>query len=130
MRTVNNIKSLYERRKYLRNNATEQEVLLWSKLKNSALGFKFRRQHSISGYVLDFYCPAKRLAIEIDGSQHFEKENVEYDAIRTEFLRGLDIEVMRFNNGEINTNLGSVLQKIYNILHSSPPCGGGGRGGD
>ena len=67
MKIVNNISALFYRRKELRNNATLEETLLWSKLKHSQLGLKFRRQHSIGGYIVDFYCPAKRLVIEIDG---------------------------------------------------------------
>jgi very-short-patch-repair endonuclease len=133
MKIVNNITSLIERRKELRNNSTPQEILLWNRLKNSQTGFKFRRQHSIGGYIVDFYCPLKRLVIEIDGSQHFKKENMEYDKIRTEFFDGLDIQVIRFTNSEINNSTERVLRKILEALHSSPPCGGGvpeGRGGD
>ena len=125
MKILNNISSLLNRRKELRNNATPQEILLWSKLKHSQLGFKFRRQHSIDGYIADFYCPSKRLVIEIDGSQHFEKDNIEYDEIRTNYFSGLGIKVLRFDNGQINSNLEDVLKNILNELNSSPPCGGG-----
>lgn len=110
-----NKKELYHRRKELRNNATKEEVLLWLKLKNSQIGFKFRRQHSIGGYIADFYCSSKKLIIEIDGSQHFGKEEVEYDKIRTEYFDGLDIKVLRFTNVEINTNMNEVLRKIINM---------------
>ena len=75
MKTIHNVKSLFERRKELRNNSTPQEILLWSKLKHSQVGFKFRRQHSIGGYIVDFYCPAKKLIIELDGKHHLKKEN-------------------------------------------------------
>ncbi len=112
MITIYNIKKFFERRKELRNNCTPQETLLWSKLKNSQTGLKFRRQHSIGGYIADFYCPSKRLVIEIDGSQHFTKDSQEYDEIRTNFFEGLDIEVLRFTNAEINTNIDGVVQKI------------------
>jgi len=126
MKIINNITSLFYRRKELRNNATPQEVLLWSRLKSSQLKFKFRRQHSIGGYIVDFYCPQRRLVIEIDGSQHFGKESIEYDAIRTKYFEGLDIKVIRFNNDEINNNMNRVLQKILSELNFvSPPCGGG-----
>ena len=112
MITIYNIKKLLERRKELRNDCTPQETLLWSKLKNSQTGFKFRRQHSIGGYIVDFYCPSRRLVIEIDGSQHFIKDNQEYDETRTKFFEGLDIKVLRFTNAEINTNLDGVVEKI------------------
>ena len=112
MKTINNIKKLFYRRKELRNGATPQEILLWSKLKNSQLGFKFRRQHSIGGYIVDFYCPVKKLVIEIDGSQHFQKDNQEYDNTRTNYFKALEIKVVRFTNTDINTNIESVLLKI------------------
>ncbi len=112
MKTINNISKLYSRRKDLRNNLTPQEILLWVQLKNSGLGFKFRRQHSIGGYIADFYCPSKKLIIEIDGSQHYEKDALEYDENRTNFFEGMKIKVLRFSNAEINTNMGGVLQKV------------------
>jgi very-short-patch-repair endonuclease len=74
MTTVYNILKLKDRRSDLRTNQTPQEVLLWSRIRREQLNFKFRRQHSIGGYIVDFYCPMKRLVIEIDGSHHFEKE--------------------------------------------------------
>lgn len=116
MKVINNISKLYFRRKYLRNNATPQEVLLWSKLRNSQLGYKFRRQHSIGGYIVDFYCPIKKLVIEIDGSQHFEKENTKYDINRTKFLEGLGLKVIRFSNSEINTNIEGAIIKIQSEI--------------
>ena len=133
MKIINNIKNLYYRRKDLRNNGTSEEILLWLRLKNSQFGSKFRRQHSIGGYIVDFYCPSKKLVIEIDGSQHLAKENKEYDEIRTKFFEGLDIKVLRFTNKEINHKIEEVIQKIISVTFSSPPCGGGvpmGRGGD
>lgn len=132
MTLLYNILKLKDRRIDLRDNQTSQEILLWLRLRKEQLGFKFRRQHSIGGYIVDFYCPSKKLVIEIDGSQHFKKDNKELDKIHTEYFRGLDIKVLRFTNTEINTNIEGVIQRIINIL-SSPPCGGGvseGRGGD
>ena len=117
MQAIHNIKKLFYRRKDLRNNSTPQEILLWLKLKNSQLGFKFRRQHSIGGYITDFYCPEKKLVIEIDGSQHFEKENEEYDKNRSAYFEGLGIKVLRFTNAEINTNMNGVLLEITTELN-------------
>ncbi|MEI6660352.1 MAG: endonuclease domain-containing protein [bacterium] len=130
MKRLHNIPELISRRKNLRNNTTPQEVLLWSRLKNSQTGFKFRRQHSIGGYIADFYCPKNKLAIEIDGSQHFQKDAQEYDKNRTEFFKILGVRVIRFTNTEINTNLDSVIMKIISriIIHHPlppPPQGGG-----
>ena len=112
MKIINNISSLFQRRKELRNNSTPEEILLWLRLKNSQTGLKFRRQHSIGGYIVDFYCPVKKLAIEIDGPQHFTKENMKYDKIRSEYLDGLNIKVLRFTNLEINNEMEKVLEKI------------------
>ncbi len=117
MKTIHNIKKLLSRRKELRNNSTPQEILLWNELKHSKIGAKFRRQHSISGYIADFYCPERKLIIEIDGSQHFKKEAEEYDKIRTNYFGGLNIKVLRFSNAEINTNIEGVLLKIKSELN-------------
>lgn len=116
MKSIHNIKKLISRRKELRNNSTAEEILLWLRLKNSQTGFKFRRQHSIGGYIPDFYCPAKKLVIEIDGSQHFKKENKEYDKVRTSYFAGLNIKVLRFTNLEISTETEKVLRKIKSNL--------------
>lgn len=112
MKVINNIKSLLDRRRELRNNATSQEVLLWSRLKNSQIGFKFRRQHSIGGYIVDFYCPLKRLVVEIDGPEHFTEESMGYDEVRSKSFEVLDIKIIRFTNGEIDKNLDAVIQKV------------------
>lgn len=122
---IYNIKKFFDRRKDLRNNSTPQEDILWSKLKHSQLGFKFRRQHSIGGYIVDFYCPAKRLGVEVDGPEHSKNENFKYDEIRTKFLEGLNIKTIRFSNFEVNTNLIGILKNIQTELNISPPCGGG-----
>jgi len=116
MKNIHNVKKLFDRRKELRNKSTPEEILLWLKLKNSQAGFKFRRQHSIGGYIVDFYCPAKKLVVEIDGPQHFKKENKEYDKIRSDYLEGLDIKVLRFTNKEVATETEKVMRKIKKYL--------------
>ncbi|MEK9181735.1 MAG: endonuclease domain-containing protein [Patescibacteria group bacterium] len=121
MKIINNISKLYSRRKELRNNSTPQEIMLWVRLKGSQLGFKFRRQHSIGGYIVDFYCPSKKLVIEIDGFQHYEKEVVEYDQVRTEYFGSLHLKVLRFSNADINVNMDGVLIKIRNEVITTPP---------
>lgn len=79
---IHNKSSLKEIRKQLRNSATETEELLWQYLKNKQLGEKFRRQHSVKNYILDFYCPQKRLGIELDGAQYFTEEGKSFDKER------------------------------------------------
>jgi len=109
-------KTLRDRRRELRNNSTEAETILWNYLKSSKLGFKFTRQYSVGAYILDFYCPKLRLAIELDGDQHKEKETVLYDQDRTKFLDGADIKVIRFWNNDVVKNIDMVLTKIRNQI--------------
>ena len=116
---LNNISKFKERRVSLRKNQTSHEVLLWAKIRRSQLGFKFKRQHSVGPYILDFYCPQNKLAIEIDGSQHIE--NKDYDKERSGYLSVLGINVIRFWNNEINTNIDSVIQKIRCELGPTSP---------
>ena len=98
----------------LRNGATPQEIILWSRLKGRRMGCKFRRQHSIGGYIADFYCAEKKLVVEVDGWQHQERE--EYDRERTAYFEGLGLRVLRFWNNEVNDNLTGVLLKIEEEL--------------
>ena len=116
-----NSPKLKQRRKGLRNNATEAERMLWERLKRGKLGSKFSRQHSIDCFILDFYCPSKKLAIELDGSQHGEKENHEYDKERTYILNQRNIRVLRFWNHEVMKNIDNVCQEIQDELRSSTP---------
>jgi len=118
MKIVHNVTILFKRRKKLRNESTPEEILLWMQLKNSQTGFKFRRQHSIGGYIADFYCPTKKLVIEIDGSQHLK--NKEYDENRSNYFEGLNIKVIRFTNKEIGTETQAVVRKIKDALTTSP----------
>ena len=107
----------------LRKNQTPQESILWARLRRSQLRCKFKRQYSVGPYVLDFYAPIKKLAIEIDGSQHLE--NKEYDKERTSYLSVLGIRVLRFWNNEINANIDGVVNKIVSELIPSPLQGEG-----
>ena len=108
-----NAKNLKPFRKSLRKNATDAERKLWSKLRNKQLmGFKFHRQYSIQQYILDFYCPEKRLAIELDCSQHAEDKTREYDESRTKELLAHNIKVLRFWNNEVTSNINAVIETI------------------
>jgi very-short-patch-repair endonuclease len=105
---------------------TAEEVILWNHLKNSELGYKFRRQASIGYYIADFYCPRYRYIIELDGSQHIE--NSEYDQERDNFLRSKGCTVRRFWNNKIHTELQDVVTTIRNDLDNlknstTPPYG-------
>ena len=94
----------------MRKTITPEEQILWYELKNNSLGYKFRRQHSLGNFIADFFCPAKKLIIEIDGSQHLD--NKEYDEERTRYFESLGIKVIRFWNNEININIEGVLMTI------------------
>ncbi len=101
-----------DKRKSLRSAATAAEKKLWQHLKAKQSGAKFRRQYSVDAYVLDFYAPYPKLAIEIDGDSHFTPEAIAYDRERTAYLEAFGIEVMRFTNLEIVENIEGVLEKI------------------
>ena len=98
--------------KEMRKQMPVAEVLLWKLLLNRSIaGAKFRRQHPIGRYILDFYCDEKKLAIELDGSQHCDQR--EYDQQRDEFLNALGIRVLRFWNNQMLQETESVLEVIY-----------------
>jgi very-short-patch-repair endonuclease len=111
---------LKRRRRELRLDQTEAEKTLWSRLRNGKLyRMKFFRQYSVGPYILDFYCPQIRVAIELDGGQHTEDDRREYDAMRSAYLKAQGIEVMRFWNHEVLHQTESVLQRV--IRKVTPP---------
>ena len=108
-----NNNSLKLRRKGLRKKETSAEKRLWAFLRNKKFNnLKFYRQYSIGGYILDFYCPKIRLAVELDGDQHKEKESVLCDKTRSDYLDLLNIRTIRFWNYEILKNTKEVLTRI------------------
>jgi very-short-patch-repair endonuclease len=118
-KNLRNDPNLKHRRRKLRLNQTDAEKTLWKQLRNRQLaGTKFFRQFSIGPYILDFYCPQLRLAIELDGGQHTGENEREYDAARTASIQAQGIGVMRFWNHEVLNQTKSVLQKI--LEHNSP----------
>ncbi|MCE5184809.1 MAG: endonuclease domain-containing protein [Planctomycetaceae bacterium] len=100
-------------RRQLRTDLTPAEAKLWSFLKNKQLdGRRFRRQHSLGDYIIDFYCPSERLAIELDGQVHLDGASPEYDRRRDLFLEGRDIKTVRFINAWVFNNPEGVLNLI------------------
>ena len=100
-----------QRAKELRWPMTPAETALWERLKNKQLhGLKFRRQHPLHHFILDFYCHAHQLVIEIDGSIH--QQQSDYDEARTEWLTQRDFKVIRFTNEAVLNNIEAVLQTI------------------
>jgi very-short-patch-repair endonuclease len=116
MKLVHNLRKLMDSRSELRKQSIETEDLLWQELRNSKLGFKFRRQHSIGGYILDFYCAKARLIIELDGPIHDSRKG--YDKNKDKYFNELNYKVIRFKNSEVTGNLAKVIKEIE--LHLSP----------
>ncbi len=120
MKYIRNTPEIKERRQELRRNQTLAEKCLWDQLRNKRLkGIKFYRQYSVGAYILDFYSPKLRLAIELDGSQHAEEINRGYDHARTEYLKAHGIEEVRFWNNDIMHGIEGVLQKVAEKI--TPP---------
>ena len=107
-----NKKSQKDYRKILRNNATISEKRLWKFLNKKQQVFKFRRQHGIGPFIVDFYLPLKKLAIEIDGSIHDNIIRQAYDQKREDYLLSKGIKTIRFTNEEIQYNLDCVIRRI------------------
>jgi len=107
------IGKLYQYGRELRSESTVAEKLLWAELRNRKLnGLKFRRQHPLYKFIVDFYCNERKMVVELDGNVHDEKINMEYDEARTSMLAGLNIIVLRFKNEEVISNMKDVLKKI------------------
>jgi very-short-patch-repair endonuclease len=99
----------------LRRNLTPAEQRLWAVLRNQQIeGVRFRRQHAIGNFIVDFCAPRQKLVIELDGSQHLEQE--EYDAERTAFLQSQGFRVLRFWNMDVVKDLRGVITAIQNAL--------------
>jgi very-short-patch-repair endonuclease len=104
-------------RKSLRNSLTPMEAVLWQCLqRRQLLGQKFRRQISIGRYIVDFYCPDKKLVIELDGDAHFSHNIDVYEDERTRFLESQGLTVIRFENDELKQSLDWVLERIKSYL--------------
>jgi very-short-patch-repair endonuclease len=100
----------------LRNDATKAERLLWWQLRGKELdGLKFRRQYGVGEYVIDLYCPGAKLAIEVDGENHYEPRAELLDAKRQAFIESFGIRVLRFTNPQVYDDLDGVIEEIWRI---------------
>ena len=109
-----------EYRRLLRKTETPTERMLWKKLRGKQLGgYRFRQQHGFGPYILDFYCPALRLCIELDGDVHNEELVKQKDEERTRFLELNKIKVLRFRNEEVEQGIDNVLMKILDFINTS-----------
>jgi very-short-patch-repair endonuclease len=105
----------------LRRNMTLGEIALWREIKGKKLGARFSRQIPIDHYIVDFYCKDLQLAIEVDGSVHFEEGKEEKDLIRQKRLESFAITVIRFNDSDVKNNLGWVLSEIKKTIEQIKP---------
>ena len=114
----------------LRRRLTLPEVILWTALRRSRLGgLRFRRQHPIGPYIVDFFCPALRLAIEVDGQAHEHPDSLRHDRRRTEWLNREGVEVFRISARAVLENLDGVLlvirqrggRPLHHAPHGPPP---------
>ncbi len=122
MKFLRNDPTLKQRRRELRRNQTDAERALWAKVRNKQFfGIKFFRQCSIGPYIVDFYCPTAKLAVELDGGQHGRSDDMTYDAVRPEYLRAQGIDVMRFWDNDVLHDIESVLSNLALKISSSIP---------
>ena len=112
--------------KKLRKNLTPAEAILWQALRNKQLGgLRFRRQHPVGNFILDFYCPSRKLVVEVDGEIHCDR--TDYDDARTNKLAEYGYIVLRFSNERVMNDLPQILAEIKQVAFSppSPPRKGG-----
>src|SRR5919106_7041752 len=103
---------LKDRARSLRSNLTDAERCLWARLRRKQiLGVQFYRQKPIGNYIADFYAPAARLIVEVDGSQHFDPPQAEYDRRRTAYLKRLGLRVLRYTDRQVLLELDSVVEE-------------------
>lgn len=106
----------------LRQNLTEAEKLLWSKIRKKQIeNLQFYRQRPIGNYVVDFYCFNVKLIIEVDGGQHYEVAIEKKDKIRDAYLKRLGFKIIRFSNLDVLRNIDGVIEKIKEEIHPNPP---------
>ena len=109
-----NISVLKQRRRALRKNLSKAEAIMWNHLSRRQMhGYKFRRQYSVDKYVIDFYCPRLKLAIEVDGDSHFMPGIEGHDNIRQEYIESFGIQFLRFTHEDVCKNIDGVCQNIY-----------------
>jgi very-short-patch-repair endonuclease len=120
---LHSLPHLGEYRKDLRKKLTPAEATFWKLVKNSRFeGRKFCRQHSVGDYILDFYCPSEKLAIELDGARHFSSLGAAEDRKRAKYLDSKGIRVVRFENREVFEEAEWMLDVIRANFRFGPPA--------
>ncbi len=126
--SLNNYPQYKTRRQELRSQPTPAEHHLWQHLRKNQLGVKFRRQHGIHHYIVDFYCPECDLVIEVDGEIHTSEDAREYDQERDNLLKSCGLQVLHFSNHQVLQDTPTTLTQIQQALSLSPGKGEAGRG--
>jgi very-short-patch-repair endonuclease len=108
---------LFVKAKELRKNMTPAELILWEYFRQSPLGFKFRRQHPLGIYIVDFYCHKLRLVVEVDGNVHGEKDVSENDEVRQRLLEKDGLKVVRYTNEKILKTKEIVIEEINLLIN-------------
>lgn len=122
MGKLHNQPARLEFRRDLRKNPTAPEQMLWARLRGGQLGVKFRRQHSIGHYIVDFFAAEARLVVEVDGNSHYVSETaIRYDRDRDAYLERLGLQILRITNQEVMTNRDGVLQHIQAVIARTAP---------
>lgn len=117
MNKLLNKRILKQTRQKLRNQQTAAESVLWGKLrKKQLLGTRFHRQYSIGPFILDFYCPKARLGIELDGKYHEDPKQNKYDISRERAVKSIEIEIIRFSNNRVISDLSNVISEIECVV--------------
>ena len=115
-------KKLKQASRGLRNDMTDSEKLLWSRLRNKQIcGLQFYRQKPLLNFIVDFYCPVANLVIERDGSQHYTDEGLDADRVRDEALAQLGLTVLRFDNGQVMGRIDDVVEVVYQYCLKESP---------
>jgi very-short-patch-repair endonuclease len=111
----------------LRKNLTLGEYLLWKKLRDRKIfNTKFRKQHPVNNFIVDFYCHEYKLVIEVDGDYHNDEDQIQYDLDRTSDLINFGLKVIRFTNFEIINDIDHVIEEILNSITTDTPLQGAG----
>ena len=106
----------------LRRNQTDAERLLWYYIRRKQIhNVQFYRQKPLGKYIADFFAPTAKLIIEVDGGQHFEKQQAQYDSVRNAYFFTLGFCILRFDNLQVLTSTQSVLEVIYDAIQKNPP---------
>ena len=108
--------SILAHHREMRHAQTSAEAMLWRTLRNRHTAFKFRRQHPIDRFIIDFYCAEAKLLIEIDGESHLLLGQKEYDEARTKYLEDLGYKLIRFTNTDIRYNIHAVVDEILQTV--------------